>query len=178
MPKIKIEEQTTMAQFIYFKKGLYSLVNSSGETVVTPEFVKRSAKNYRFEVEKNILQKKCIDCGVYHDVYELRGTEWVDIHDEHILHFHSISSGFKTRCTKCDKVNFKQKYLGDEQYNNDVLPEPNKDIIKNVELKEENQPQNIIYSISLDDIIIEFNLLTLSKNYQEKPKISISRSKA
>ncbi len=167
-----------MAEFIYFKKGLYSLINSNGVNVETPEFVKRSAKNYRFEVEKNILQKKCIDCGVYHDVHELRGTEWIDIHDEHVLHFHSISSGFKTRCTKCDKVNFKQKYLNDEQNDNEVLPELNKDIIKTVKVKEECQPQNIIYSISFDDIIIEFNLWNLSKNDQEIPKISISKRKA
>ncbi|MDR5659457.1 hypothetical protein RH915_08130 [Serpentinicella sp. ANB-PHB4] len=90
-----------MKEYTYFSAKKLTFIDQNNETQQVPEFVTRSAKNYRFNHVTNKLEKKCIECKNYFEVQLYENGKFIDIHDEEEIHFYSEKSGYDTRCRKC-----------------------------------------------------------------------------
>lgn len=89
-----------MGKYHYFKKGELD-IHLKNETIVAPEYINKGAKNYRFNLENNILEKKCISCNKFFEVQKYSDGSFIDIHDEEQIHYFSEISGFQGKCKKC-----------------------------------------------------------------------------
>jgi len=76
-------------------------MDQNGVKRSAPEFLNKGAKNYRFDLESNTLEKKCIQCHSYYVTQKLEDDQFFDIHDEDEIHYISSSSGYNGRCKKC-----------------------------------------------------------------------------
>jgi len=90
-----------MTQYAYFKKGNLDFLLEDGTKIAAPKFINKGAKNYRFHLKNNILEKKCIECETFLDVQKLIAGEFIDIHDETKIHYISESSGYQGKCKSC-----------------------------------------------------------------------------
>ena len=93
-----------MKKYTYFNKDSLSFRDDESNEVATPDFVKRSPKNYRFSHEENLLEKKCIECEVYYPVQKFDDDVFYDIHDEEVIHYFSEKSGYDYRCKSCNSL--------------------------------------------------------------------------
>lgn len=92
-----------MQKFIQIKKGMSMVKTKEGVEVILPSRVSKGTKNYQFDVERQILQKKCINCNEYFDMDQIIDGEFVDIHDETQIKDHKGKSEMSSRCVKCFK---------------------------------------------------------------------------
>lgn len=91
-----------MKEYTYFNSKILWFQDESDKRIMAPSFVKRAAKNYRFDHLRQILQKKCISCKEFYDVQKYLNGEFIDVHDEQLIHYFSESSGYGSRCQNCD----------------------------------------------------------------------------
>jgi len=159
-----------MKEYTYFNSKLLYFNDENNKTIMTPNYVKRAAKNYRFNHAKQILQKKCIECGKYYDVQQYRDGKFSNIHDEMEIHFYSEESGYATRCVACND-NIKTTNNGQDNEEStsltDVyLTEENLFYIRIVAVLENKNEQECMNSII--DLVRKHN--TLSYDYIKKIK--------
>lgn len=159
-----------MKDYTYFNSKLLTFHDENSEIVKTPNFVTRAAKNYRYDHSRQVLQKKCIDCGEYYDVQKFENGDFFDIHDESLIHYYSEESGYATRCVSCnttvDKVTDKPCSEVDTLNTNVILTEDNLMYIKIVATLEKQSEQECLNDII--DIIRKYN--TLKYEYNKKIK--------
>lgn len=82
-----MKQSGNMKEYTYFNSKILSFQDKDGEMILAPRFVKRSAKNYRYDNKRQILQKKCISCGEYIDVQNLENGKFIDAHDELLIYY-------------------------------------------------------------------------------------------
>ena len=159
-----------MKEFTYFNSKLLHFYDENNKTINTPDFVKRAAKNYRFDHTKQILQKKCIECGKYYDVQKFKDGKFSNIHDEMEIHFYSIESGFATRCVACNytikEANNKQEKEVLTSLTNVVLTEENLFYIRIVAVLENQNEQECLNNMI--ELMRKHN--TLEYEYNKKIK--------
>lgn len=90
-----------MSDFVYFKKGSLDFINSYDEICVAPSFVEKASKNYRYDLEQDILEKQCIACKRFFPVQKRSEGQYYDIHNEEDIHFIGTVSGYSVRCKEC-----------------------------------------------------------------------------
>jgi len=90
-----------MGNYVQIKKGMLSVMSTEGNEVKLPSRVSMGMRNYRYDVERQILQKKCTNCYEYFDTDQIVDGGFVDIHDEMLIKAHNGKSEMSSRCVKC-----------------------------------------------------------------------------
>lgn len=90
-----------MNTYVQIKKGMTMVKTKEGVEVRLPSRVAKGMRNYRFDAERQILQKRCTNCNVYFDVDQIIDGDFVDIHDETLIKVHNGKSEMSSRCVKC-----------------------------------------------------------------------------
>ena len=90
-----------MQKFIQIRKGMSVINTNEGIEVKLPSKVSKGIRNYRYDVERQILQKKCTNCHKYFDMDHVIDGIFVDIHDETLIKAHIGKSEMSSRCVKC-----------------------------------------------------------------------------
>lgn len=143
-----------MKEYTYFSSKNLMFKDINDKMVFTPEFVKRSAKNYRYDHNRHILQKKCIGCNKYFDVQEYRDGQFFDSHQELDIHYYSENSGYSTRCNNCiakhNSEKEKVEYSADKYQIDETLSDENKmyvRIVAAIDQQTENECLNSILDL-------------------------------
>jgi hypothetical protein len=155
-----------MKLYTHFGPKNLHFIDHDGKKHETPDFVKRAAKNYRYDHERELLQKKCIACGDYYNVQVFEHGEFVDIHDEMEIHYYSEKSGYAIRCVSCNSKSTTQKINQDssDKITNEylMLNQVNLIYIKFVAVLEGKTDQECLNDII--DIIRKYNTLEYKYN--------------
>lgn len=159
-----------MKEYTYFNSKILSFQDKDSEMIMAPMFVRRSAKNYRFDHTRQILQKKCISCGEYFDVQKLENGKFIDVHDELVIHYFSEESGYATRCVSCNDVfnkeTDKNEQIVETSQTDVILTQDNLMYVKIVAVLENKTKQECLNDIL--DIVRKHN--TLSYEYKKNIK--------
>lgn len=159
-----------MKAYTYFNSKLLYFHDEKGDVVEAPSFVKRAAKNYRYNHSRNVLQKKCIECKEYFNVKKYEDGKFIDIHDEKEIHYYSEDSGYATRCVLCnDTLELERNNLDEREstpLTDMVLSEDNLIYIRIVAVIENQTEKECLNSIM--DMVRRHN--TLSYDYVKKIK--------
>lgn len=159
-----------MNEYTYFNSKLLHFLDENSKVIITPNFVKRAAKNYRFDHLNQRLQKKCIECGKYFDVQQFKDEKFINIHDETEIHFYSEESGYATRCVSCNDsiktTNNREEKEELTSLTNFAITDENLFYIRIVAVLENQNEQECLNSII--DLVRKHN--TLSYDYIKKIK--------
>lgn len=90
-----------MSNYVQIKKGMLSVISKEGKEVKLPSRVSMGMRNYQYDVERQILQKKCTNCHKYFDTDQIVDGAFIDIHDESLIKAHNGKSEMSSRCVKC-----------------------------------------------------------------------------
>lgn len=150
-----------MGKYNYFKKGELDIHLSNGIIVVAPALINKGAKNYRFNCETNVLEKKCISCNEYYEVQKYKEGAFIDIHDENQIHYFSDTSGYQGKCKKCLKTDeFSENEQSPSILSENGLTEDNQNYIKMLSLfkgQPEKETLNLVVNIIRKHNKIEYN---------------------
>lgn len=103
---MRIEEN-----YIYFTKG-DNKITFNDIDIFIPEYINKARSRYRYNTRNNVMEKQCSKCLTFYNVLQLTNNEFIDIHNEKILHLHSHKSGFASVCNSCkDSINTTKKTL-------------------------------------------------------------------
>lgn len=106
--------------YVQIKKNNLSVSDKNGAKVKLPARVQNGMRNYRFETERQMLQKKCIHCNTYFDTDQIIEGAFVDVHDETLIKEHNGKSEMYSRCVKCHEALKEEQIKRDaEKYNVD-----------------------------------------------------------
>ncbi len=119
----KGQKEVNMKNHVQIKKGLLSVSDKSGNPVKLPSRVEFGMRNYRFDQDKQLLQKKCTNCKVYFDTDELIDGEFVDVHDENLIREHRGKSEMYSRCVECQDALKEEQILRDAKKMNIAIVE-------------------------------------------------------
>lgn len=159
-----------MNEYTYFNSKLLHFHDENNKTIMAPNFVRRAAKNYRFDHAKQLLQKKCIECGKYYDVQKYENEKFSNVHDEMEIHFYSEESGYATLCATCNDTIKTTNNRGEKEalfsLNEVFLTEENLLYIRVVAVLEKQNEQECLNSII--DLVRKHNIL--SYDYNKKIK--------
>ena len=102
-----------MKNHLQIKKGMLSVKDKNGNFINLPSRVNYGTRNYRFDQDRQMLQKKCTNCMTYFDTDELIDGEFVDVHDEALIREHRGKSEMYSRCVKCYEALKEEQILRD-----------------------------------------------------------------
>lgn len=181
-----------MGNYVQIKKGMLGVKSTEGNEVKLPSRVSMGMRNYRYDVDRQILQKKCTNCYEYFDTDQIVDGSFVDIHDEMLIKAHNGKSEMSSRCVKCfdelkefqvkrdaEKLGILSVRLDVEPQVSakDSKPEPSK--LEGIKLTKENLKYiahlAVENDVSIDDQINKEverlrRVNTLKVEYQEKVK--------
>ncbi|MCD4713267.1 MAG: hypothetical protein K8R73_08300 [Clostridiales bacterium] len=104
-----------MKNYVKIQKGTLSVSDKNGNTVKLPSRVNFGMRNYRFDPDRQMLQKRCTNCKEYFDTDEIIGGEFVDVHDENLIREHRGKSEMYSRCVECHDALKEEQVLRDAQ---------------------------------------------------------------
>lgn len=90
-----------MNNFLQLKKGMSVVKTKEGIEVKLPSRASLGTRNYRYDMNREVLQKKCTNCHTYFDMDQIVGGRFIDIHDEMLIKAHNGKSEMSSRCVKC-----------------------------------------------------------------------------
>lgn len=90
-----------MNNFLQLKKGMSVVKTKEGVEVKLPSRVALGTRNYRYDMDREVLQKKCTNCHMYFDMDQIVDSCFIDIHDEMLIKAHNGKSEMSSRCVKC-----------------------------------------------------------------------------
>lgn len=106
--------------YVQIKKNNLSVSDKNGAKVKLPDRVQNGMRNYRFETERQMLQKKCTNCKIYFDTDQIIEGAFVDVHDETLIKEHNGKSEMYSRCIIClEELKKKQIRRDAKKYNLD-----------------------------------------------------------
>lgn len=108
---------------VQIQKGILSVSDKRGNKVKLPARINSGTRNYRFDLERQMLQKRCTNCKVYFDTDELINGEFIDVHDEKLIREHSGKSEMYSRCVKCQEALKEEQIIRDAKKMNIAIVE-------------------------------------------------------